>query len=321
MLFAGGGEDEHWLPRRLRAAGHSVLALDTKLGGVTHDVLRPELADLILQLVASGAFDAIFAAPPCSSFSVRHPVKLRSAARPEGVQPLPAGWEAYVRKHNRLADFTARVVNTARAAGVPTALENPSWRGEESSPAYWEGAADSGSIFLLESVAGALRDAGARHFTFAQCARAIGGRAQKWTTIAATSWLAAELDILDHCPCEHGTQRHAEQLDGVDELGRSRATLAASYPAGLNRILYRALVQAATARRAAADGTDDAGGQEPATDAAKVGRVAHGHRLHERVRAACEAARSLAPAFSSVRHRDAAPAAALRREAFAGNLF
>ena len=77
ILFAGDGAVWHALPRLLREAGHSVTAIDTKLGGAAHDVLRGGLAQRLLRAIAEGEYDAVFAAPPCSSFSVRHPKKLR----------------------------------------------------------------------------------------------------------------------------------------------------------------------------------------------------------------------------------------------------
>ena len=99
--------------------------------------------------VVGGEYDLVFAAPPCSSFSVRHPVRLRSRARPWGVHPLPRGWEGYVQQHNRLADLTAELVRACHLAGVPCAVENPADRSDSGSAAYWEEAADAGCIWRM----------------------------------------------------------------------------------------------------------------------------------------------------------------------------
>ena len=80
LVFAGAEETWHALPRQLREAGHVVTAIDTRLGGAGHDVLRGGLGQLLLQATVRGDYDAVFLAPPCSSFSVRHPVRLWSAA-------------------------------------------------------------------------------------------------------------------------------------------------------------------------------------------------------------------------------------------------
>ena len=207
-----------------------MLAIDVKMGGWSHDVLRPEVGDWLVDAVRTCHFDAVFLAPPCSSYSVRHPVKLRSRARPEGVQPLPAGWEAYVRKHNGLAAFTGRVVEAAAAAGVPVAIENPADRADDDSAAGWERHADSGSLWRMKCISEALQRAVARPVTFAQCGRVrrrdgsmleLGSPAQKWTTLAASPWLARELEALAEALCEHGDQGHAVRLEGMGPDGES----------------------------------------------------------------------------------------------------
>ena len=120
LVFAGAAETAHALPRQLQEAGHYVTAIDTRLGGAGHDVVRGGLGQRLLRpcgrAVVGGDYDAAFLAPACSSFSVRHPVRLRSAARPWGVEPLPHGREAYVAKHNSQADFTAEMVDACGAA-------------------------------------------------------------------------------------------------------------------------------------------------------------------------------------------------------------
>ena len=306
LVFAGAEETEHALPRQLREAGHHVTAIDTRLGGARHDVLSGGLGQLLLRAVARGDYDVVFLAPPCSSFSVRHPVRLRSAARPWGVEPMPRGWEAYVAKHNCLANFTAEMVDACGAARVPCAVENPADRGDRESPAYWEERADAGCIWGMPLLRAALERAGARRHTFAQCAAAIGGRAQKCTTIAATGALRAELGVLDGCQCQHGGRAHAERLEGVDASGRSRATAAAAYPRGLNTILAGAIARAgmrARALREAAEAVD--AWSEP--EAQGSGRLADGPALCPAVATACSAAGELAVGFASHRRLQAAP--------------
>ena len=145
---------------------------------------------------------------------------------------MPPEWAAYVRKHNKLADFTARLLDAARAAAVPMAVENPADRGADDSPAAWASMADRGSLWLMTSIDEALAASQAQLVTFGQCARVrghggelecLGSRAQKWTTIAATSWLAPELAPLRHALCEHGERGHAERLEGVRPDGVARA--------------------------------------------------------------------------------------------------
>ena len=116
-MFSGACEVDHATPLLLRKAGHLVTVIDTKLHGIAHDVLRQEVADFILTQIGAGEFDCVFVATPCSSFSVRHPRKLRSKANPRGVEPMPAEWAAYIAKHNKIADFSISVLN-ARSTGA-----------------------------------------------------------------------------------------------------------------------------------------------------------------------------------------------------------
>ena len=102
VVFAGPGGDRD-LPARLRARGIGVTAVDTKLGGAGHDVLRPEVGDTLLRRIRRGDFDAIFVATPCASYSVAHRPQLRSRRQPGGLADAPHNWRAYLAKHNELA--------------------------------------------------------------------------------------------------------------------------------------------------------------------------------------------------------------------------
>ena len=116
-MFAGPGGDRD-LPARLRARGIGVTAVDTKLGGAGHDVLRPEVGDTLLRRIRRGDFDAIFVATPCASYSVAHRPQLRSRRQPGGLADAPHNWRAYLAKHNELARWTALAIDAAHAAGA-----------------------------------------------------------------------------------------------------------------------------------------------------------------------------------------------------------
>ena len=308
LVFAGKAEHDHALVHQLRRAGLVVTAIDTKLGGDAHNVLRDGLATRLEQLVRARAYDAVFLATPCSSYSVRHVPQLRSRAQVAGIEPVPPEWQRYVAKHNALADVTARLLVAARDAGVPAALENPADRGDPGSPAYWAEYADHGPLWLMPSVRRALE--GAARYTFAQCSFE-GGLAQKWTTIGATGALAVALAPLGEPQhgCSHGFRAHAEQLTGRDARGRSRATEAAAYPRGMNVFLADALVAAATATAAG-------GSLRPLADVRPDGRITSGLDLGPVADAACELARVKPPGFASPKLHVAAAQSELRAEAF-----
>ena len=312
LLFAGDGESAHAIQHILRGEGCEVLAFDIAQGGAAHDATNPHVREHILTLIAAGTFDAIFAAPPCKSFSVRHPEHLRSRARPWGVDPMPAEWSEYISRHNDMAQFALDAFELAAGLGIPVGLEHPADRGDDDSLAHWPERDDRGSIWRAGEAV--FEKAHARHFTFAQCAKRIGGAAQKWTTIAATPRLARELAILETCVC-CGKRKHAATLSGYDAWGRSRSAQAAAYPPGLAEIIAHALIAAAICGEHSPSKLEtDMVGEEP------EGRVADGPALGPRARAACEIARNITIPFASPRLRDEAPAAELRAEAFGGNV-
>eukprot|EP00965_Chrysotila_dentata_P152167 5028437-Pleurochrysis_carterae.AAC.1 len=69
VVFAGSGEADSTLARSLRARGLGVVEIDVALGGSDHDVLRDDVAATLLEQIRQGRYAAVFAAPPCSSFS------------------------------------------------------------------------------------------------------------------------------------------------------------------------------------------------------------------------------------------------------------
>ena len=325
VVFAGTGEAESNLPQCLRDAGCVVEALDTKLGGSAHDVLRAGVGIPLLQRIRAAEFDCVFIATPCSSYSVLHDPQLRSDTEPEGIQPIPPEWRAYVSKHNHLAEFTAAVVHECVASATPIALENPADRSTKGSPAFWEAVSTCGSIWRMPCVSAALGSAGARFHTFSQCK--LGSGAQKWTTIASVGETSRALACLGDTryACDHDRLRHDVILEGRDAAGRSRAGRAAAYPRELNDLLARAIVESATTcrrrRRGAPDDTQ-VSGKDPATSLPTIseGRVAEGIELGVVAHAACEAARLHAPSFSHARHLIPASTAELRDTAFPSDL-
>ena len=119
VLFAGQPRPDG-LAETLRAHGARVVAIDKVIGGREHDVARPEIAARLLQQVADGDFDAMFMGTPCSSFSVAHAPQLRSRRQPLGGDWVPDNWRAYVRKHNGMAEWSARV-----ATATPSITSGP----------------------------------------------------------------------------------------------------------------------------------------------------------------------------------------------------
>ena len=319
-MFAGADEASETLVRYLQRRGARVTAIDTRLGGQAHDVLYGNLGHELEMRIRALEFDGVFLAPPCSSYSVRRWPRLRSFAKPDGVEPTPPEWSAYLRKHNLLTALSARLFGAACEAGVPVGLENPSDRSDRSSFAFWARFADHGAIWRTSSLAPVLRRFGARIVTFAQCS--LGSLAQKWTSIACGGALIASLAHLGTARfrCQHGAAQHPERLQGYDELGRSRTERSAAYPPPMCAEVGEALIVAALRPTAASPtpAPDDLG-----TDShfhPSEGRIASGPEMGPVARAACEVARSRPIGFSSPRSLFPSTPAELRTEPFPGDL-
>ena len=214
--------------------------------------------------MATWQYDAVFIATPCSSYSVAHRPQLRSRRHPEGTPTTTASWAAYLAKHNRLAEWTARLIEAAGAAGVPWALENPADRGQRGSPAWWPDKADHAPLWIQPCILRASALTAARSRTFSQCS--FHASVQKYTTVMHSPLLDAQLGPLDSRQCAHMAEgvAHAHVAHGVDEGGRSRAAAAAAYPVALNEFLAEALLAGVSALEAATlagEGGGDGGRQ------------------------------------------------------------
>ena len=88
------------------------------IGGLDHDLTRPEVSSEILRRIRWGEFSAVWLATPCSSYSIAHEPNLRPRSQPRGVKPMPPEWARYIDKHNALADLTAEVIVACHEARV-----------------------------------------------------------------------------------------------------------------------------------------------------------------------------------------------------------
>lgn len=308
VLFAGPRDRADSLEAYLRALGLRVVAIDTKIGGGDHDVGRRDVRERLLARARNGEFIAVFAAPPCKSFSIAHRPMLRTSQFPEGLPMVPREWEDYVSRHNGFAAFTFQVAAAVEVCGGVALIENPAAR---SGPpvgaleAYWRRHAMHGSMWHLRVA----RASQMRRVTFAQCS--FGALVQKYTTIAMSA-LVAEICAaeLGSMTCQHGHAQHDFQAIGRDQQGRSRSEAAAAYPTRMN-VYLAAVIRVAVAR--ARQGAH-------AVETRQGGRITEGIGLSSGVDAAVEARRFTEPRFASWRHRLATPRAELRVEAFPGDL-
>ena len=312
ILFAGPGTQGD-LASQLRDRGIRTTAVDTKVGGQSHDVLREDVGPALLRRIRRREFDFVFIATPCASYSVAHRPQLRSRRRVAGLDGVPNKWRSYLAKHNRLAMFTADAIEAAHGSGTAWALENPADRGLNTSVAWWRRYADHAPLWLMEDIARVLRATGASLRTFAQCA--FQAKVQKYTTIAHSTSMDAWLHDLDARGCDHGTAKHEEVAHGRADDGSSRSAAAAAYPPAMNAYLAEKIAAWARSRHDRRSLTTG-----PRADAGRGGRIVHGPGLHHSVASLCEDARHTAPRFASMRNRRPAESHDLRKEALPGDL-
>lgn len=297
ILFAGPPERADSLAAFMRSLGIRAVCIDTKAGGVAHDVTRPEVAARLMGRVQAGEFAVVFAAPPCQSYSVAHRPRLRSAEHPEGLPVVPDEWRRYVAKHNALTAFTFGLLGAAEAAGAMVLVENPAARGGPpigDPRAVWRRHREHGSIWHTA----AARRTRRASFTFAQCA--FRAPVQKWTTIGASEAIAPFLEGLRRRGCDHAGQRHEHTAHGRDEDGRAYAEQAAAYPMEMNAFLAAAIAIAVAHRRCHGAACETCSEQ---SESSQGGRVRDGAALSPTMREAVAAARQAPTRFASTLHR------------------
>ena len=121
-IFAGVGS----VAAAWRRRGGEATTIDL-CQGPQEDLRNQEVQRRITLQVAERKFEAVFLAPPCSSFSVardwRNPV--RSHQKPQGLSGLNASQQREVSEGNLLAAVSLSIFRMCMELGVPSALENP----------------------------------------------------------------------------------------------------------------------------------------------------------------------------------------------------
>ena len=139
ILFAGPASNPDNLQHLMREAGLDVDPFDLDQGRAG-DLSDDAIWDPIYQNLLKGHFDALFASPPCSSFSrlrgsPNGPPAVRGVTGPDryGFRTLDPKQSEYVRLHNLLAVRTAKAFKTMVDLGRPAVVEQPAWRSGETS--------------------------------------------------------------------------------------------------------------------------------------------------------------------------------------------
>ena len=150
VLFSGPYARPDGLIAFLQRQGMSVTPFDNdgdNGGDPADDVLNNDVFERLLRRVQRGEFLAVFAAPPCSTFSISRftrsddaadggppVIRLRSGGQIMGASNCPPNHRRELRKANELVRRTCAVLRAAVDVGSEICMENPADRGDPQLP-------------------------------------------------------------------------------------------------------------------------------------------------------------------------------------------
>ena len=253
LLFSGPYRRPDGLAAILTAKGFEVDQIDSdKLdgGGDSHNLLNDVFFTELHTKLRNGYYTAVFAAPPCSTYSIARyfkskdskdggPQPVRSRSEILGLSDMPPGHHRELRQANEVTRRTCVLLSAARRSGAEIAIENPADRGDPSQPHLFQ-FPEHGPLWLDPHVITLIGEASMRSATFAQCM--FGGSTQKYTTFYFTAGFDATFSPLRRLLCTHAPGTHGTVAGGaiVDEKWSSAAT--AAYPADLNLLIAEAIL-------------------------------------------------------------------------------
>ncbi|CAE7720841.1 unnamed protein product, partial [Symbiodinium necroappetens] len=204
-----------------KATGCWVLTYELRRDAA-EDLRCPRLQEFILDLLSSGAFFGVGAAPVCSSMSRAVRPAVRSTAWPQGLPNCRPAMRERVADGNNHADFTAAVAAASLATKTAFWVENPACSFLWAQPSWQQfinEAGDAAGFFLVD---------------FCRC----GAPWRKRTKVFTSTSLQGQR-LLCECTTPH------RRLSGYSkELGMMMTKAAEHYPRKLNLLLSAALGEA-----------------------------------------------------------------------------
>ena len=262
------------LPSLIRdGSGLDVATIDWKDDPVGQDCTNAILMNTVLSELKANQWDFVVMANDCSSFSIGKDGHQRSLRRPEGRPDLTIRQKAKLARHNRMAQFSAAVIRVCHAVNVDFFLETPAPRHDKGSPAHWDEYEEHASLLDLQCMQDCIADLGLVVIIVAQCM--MGGKYQKYTALLMPGRLKLLAEaIFAHarkCLCKS----HASVAYGLDEQGRSHATMAAAYPPPMNRALLELIRRALSTKPISFSSYLHLGSARPHADDGKHAQVEH----------------------------------------------
>ena len=247
LLFSGPHRRPDGIAAFLKQLGYEAVLVDADPehgGGSDEDILEDSVFNKLLDRVKSGEFLAIFAAPPCSTFSISRfieadgggapPVRSRSHIR--GLPDVPAKHRKELLMANSIVARTVMLLAAAQLVGTQWAIENPADRGDPAKHRLWLHD-QHGPLWLMPEVIALKKTCLASSATFPMCS--FGAPWQKHTTLLYTPGFEAWFSHLDQLECTH--KSHDQPAGGKDENGHWLSARASAYPANFNYYVARAV--------------------------------------------------------------------------------
>ena len=251
-LFSGRKGRTDGLAAKLVARGWAVDEVDVGLGtrgamAIPEDDLHVDgfFIELLSRAMA-GYYDAVIIGVPCSTFSV---ARLRPGGPPtvrqlpgegRGLINPPLHHEHEAERANELVWRSCAIAEATQASGGVFVIENPIDRSDEETSrrlrlGHWPRHA---SLWQMEEVVALQAATGALVVHFPQCA--LGGVAQKWTTLIFSPMLS-ELSRLGSLRCRHTRDEHRVRGSGRTASGAWTTAALAAYPEEMNGVIAAAV--------------------------------------------------------------------------------
>ena len=261
-LFSGKKKRADGLAARLEARGWEVDEVDSgidRLGAVV-DAADDLLDDLVffdlLSKATAGFYKAAVEGVPCSTFSVARfrgdgpPAVRRLPGEGRGLRKPPPQHEHEAERANELAWRACAIAAAVQQAGGVYIIENPIDRSDAEQSrrlklGLWP---EHASLWQLDEVIELMAVTGGLLVHFPQCA--LGGLAQKWTTLLYSPALTG-LARLGELRCVHSRGEHQKSGGGRDADGAWATAKLAAYPTDMNDTIASAIDEAVPARGAA----------------------------------------------------------------------
>ena len=217
--------------------------------GAAGDILNDDVHNSLLRRLSSGEFFAVFAAPPCSTFSItRHfaakgssdggPPLVRTREHIRGLPDVPGKHKRELLNANAIVSRLCALLSAGFSVGTQYVVENPADRGDPSFPKRFLDI-DHGPLWAMPEIRQLARAAAGSSVTFPMCS--FGAPWQKLTTLAYSPGFDEWLSPLGRLECSHTS--HARAAGGAVGAAGVPSSETSAYPSDFNLYIANAFAR------------------------------------------------------------------------------